>query len=315
MNSINLSIIIPLFNIKKDIKKKISHHLKMLNDFNNLNIIKAEVIYVDNSSKDGTYKILKNNIKLNESFRVFKTKLNQANSPGLARNIGIKKAKGKYLLFLDVDDQLIIKKIKTFANIILQNTYTRIFLKKKTYLIKKNRYLGIKNLKLFLRKTTDTESIGIIYEKKKLLQNKIFFKSGFFEDILFILREGIEINNNDYSTNSVEYLKKNNKNSITHSKNKLSAKTIYKIKAWRQVDLYLKNLSLKKFNYNNFLHDIQYRFRGEFYNEIMKIKRSNLSSMDKSKAIKAINQLLKKYVLKDFMVCTKKDLFINKHEI
>ena len=138
MNSINLSIIIPLFNIKKDIKKKISHHLKMLNDFNNLNIIKAEVIYVDNSSKDGTYKILKNNIKLNESFRVFKTKLNQANSPGLARNIGIKKAKGKYLLFLDVDDQLIIKKIKTFANIILQNTYTRIFLKKKTYLIKKN---------------------------------------------------------------------------------------------------------------------------------------------------------------------------------
>ena len=37
--------------------------------------------------------------------------------------------------------------------------------------------------------------------------------------------------------------------------------------------------------------------------------------MDKSKAIKAINQLLKKYVLKDFIVRTKKDLFINKHEI
>lgn len=304
----HFSIITPLFNNEKDIKKIFSQHLKILN---NLNIIKVEVIYIDNCSNDKTYQILKKKIKLNKSFRIFKSKLNEANSPGLARNIGIRKAKGKYLLFLDVDDQFIIKEVKKFTNIILQNSYTKIFIKKKGYLEKK-RYLGIKNLKLFLKKPIDTESIGIIFLKKKLLQNNIFFKRGFFEDILFTLRHGIEIGNKDCSTNSAEYLKKKSKNSITNSKKKLFTKVIYKIKAWRQVDLYLKNLSPKIFSYNNLLPDIQYRLRGEFYNEIKKIKRSNLSSINKLKVFKAINKLLKKYVFKDFKVLTKKDVLIKK---
>jgi|ETNmetMinimDraft_20_1059909.scaffolds.fasta_scaffold304089_1 glycosyltransferase involved in cell wall biosynthesis len=127
-----LSIIVSFFNEKKYIKKYFRSHLRILN------IIKAEVIYIDNNSNDGSYEILKNKIKLNGSFRLFKTKSNEISSPGLARNIGIRKAKGKYLLFLDFDDRLIIKKIKKITEIISQNIYTRIFLKKKTYLPKKS---------------------------------------------------------------------------------------------------------------------------------------------------------------------------------
>tara|TARA_B100000989_G_scaffold298400_1_gene287537 strand:+ start:29681 stop:30610 length:930 start_codon:yes stop_codon:yes gene_type:complete len=307
----HFSIIIPLYNNEKDIKKIFSHHLKILNDLDN---IRTEVIYIDNCSDDKTYKILKEKIKLNKSFKIFKSKLNESDSPGLARNIGIKKAKSKYLLFLDTDDKLKIKNVKKFTNIILRNKYSRIFLKKKTYLQKK-RYLGKKNLKFFLKERNDTESIGIIFLKKKLLKNNIFFKKGFFEDVLFTLKHSIELNGKDYSTNSIEYLKNKNKNSITVSNKKLFIKSIYKIKAWRQVDLYLKNLSPKILSYKNLLPDIQYRIRGEFFNELKKIERSNLGSIDKSKIIKTINILLNKYVLKDFKVLTKKDLFIKKHQI
>ena len=52
----HFSIIIPLYNNEKDIKKIFSHHLKILNDLNN---IRTEVIYIDNCSDDKTYKILK----------------------------------------------------------------------------------------------------------------------------------------------------------------------------------------------------------------------------------------------------------------
>ncbi len=309
------SIIVPLFNIKKNIEKIFSQHLKMLSDFNNLNIVKAEIIYVDNRSSDGTYKILKNKIRLNESFRLFKTKSSENNSPGLARNIGLKKAKGKYLLFLDADDQLILNNIKKITNLILQNTYTRIFLKKEIYVEKKKRYLGIKNLRFFLRKTNDTETIGIIFQKKKLLQNKIYFKRGFFEDSLFFLRHNFEVNNKDCSTNSIVYLKKKNQDSVTVSKNNLLAKVICKVKSWHQIDLYLKKSSPKFIDYNKILPDIQYRIRGEFYNELLNVRKSNLSPMDKSIIIKNLNKLIKKYVIKNFIVRTKKDLFIRRHEL
>jgi len=170
-------------------------------------------------------------------------------------------------------------------------------------------------LKLFLRKTNDTESIGIIFSKKILVQNNIFFRSGFFEDILFTLKHSIEINNKDCSTDSMEYIKKKNKNSITNSKNKLLPKILYKIKAWRQVDLYLKKLSSKTINYNKLLPDIQYRIKGEFFNELLKLKKSKLRPKSKSNFVRIITELLKKYVLKDFAVQTKKDLFIKKYLI
>ena len=60
-----------------------------------------EIICVNDGSNDDTLKILKKFEANDERIIIF----NQNNSgPGLARNVGMKKSKGKYLMFLDSDD-------------------------------------------------------------------------------------------------------------------------------------------------------------------------------------------------------------------
>lgn len=95
MNEFELSIIIPTFNSEKIIElflsklKKITEH------------ISTEIIIVDDGSTDDTYKVL-NSIKSRyNAIRVVHQKnMKQA----AARNNGLKLATGKYIMFLDDDD-------------------------------------------------------------------------------------------------------------------------------------------------------------------------------------------------------------------
>ena len=96
---INLSVIIPAYNAQKTL-------LRTINSINNQlikdEIIKVEIILIIDDGKKYDYLVppLKQNVQL----RVFKTK-GIKTGPGNARNIGINKAKGTYLGFLDADDE------------------------------------------------------------------------------------------------------------------------------------------------------------------------------------------------------------------
>ena len=89
-----ISVIIPIYNCEKYIKECLSSLIKQT--FKNF-----EIICVNDGSNDDTLKILKKFETKDERIIIF----NQNNSgPGIARNIGMKKSKGKYLIFLDSDD-------------------------------------------------------------------------------------------------------------------------------------------------------------------------------------------------------------------
>ena len=89
-----ISVIIPIYNCEKYIKECLSSLIKQT--FKNF-----EIICVNDGSNDDTLKILKKFEANDERIIIF----NQNNSgPGLARNVGMKKSKGKYLMFLDSDD-------------------------------------------------------------------------------------------------------------------------------------------------------------------------------------------------------------------
>ena len=85
------SIIIPVYNVEKYIKR-------CLDSVFNQSFKDFEVIVVNDGTKDNSMDIVENyNVKII-------TQKNQGLS--VARNIGVKKAKGEYIIFLDSDDYI-----------------------------------------------------------------------------------------------------------------------------------------------------------------------------------------------------------------
>ena len=95
---IDLSIIIPLYNCEKYINECIDSVL----DINNLNV---EVIVVDDGSTDTSANIVK---QYGDKVRFYQVRNGGAS---YARNIGLKKAVGDYVMFLDADDFLLDNKV------------------------------------------------------------------------------------------------------------------------------------------------------------------------------------------------------------
>lgn len=107
-----LSIIIVNWNVKNLIKKNI---LSILNKTKNLDF---EIIVIDNNSKDGSKKMLLELQKHNAKLKIILNNKNKGFAK--ANNQGFKKAKGKYLLFLNPDTEIIesnFKKIYDYMEI------------------------------------------------------------------------------------------------------------------------------------------------------------------------------------------------------
>ena len=89
-----ISIIIPVYNGEAFIKKAVSSSLQQEEIL--------EVLIIDDCSSDRTVIICEELVKENDKIKAFF--LNKNKGPAGARNIGLKKAKGKYITFLDADD-------------------------------------------------------------------------------------------------------------------------------------------------------------------------------------------------------------------
>ena len=108
-SSTSISIIIPMFNISEYLSPCLDSVLTQ-------NLDNFEVIAVDDGSTDDTLKIAKEYQKKYSNLIV----LHQDNKgAGVARNLGISKAKGKYIAFMDGDDlypnEGILKKLVNLA--------------------------------------------------------------------------------------------------------------------------------------------------------------------------------------------------------
>ena len=92
-----LSVIIPVYNAEKTLKKCIESVLRQKND-------EIEIVIINDGSKDSSDEIIQQYKENNPKMISYYKKKNT----GIAdtRNYGIKKAKGKYIMFLDADDYL-----------------------------------------------------------------------------------------------------------------------------------------------------------------------------------------------------------------
>lgn len=94
MQEIQVSVIIPVYNTEKYISKCLDSVL-----FQTLE--KIEVICIDDGSEDNSLKILRQYQNKDSRVRVYSV---SNGGSGRARNVGIAKAKGKYIAFMDSDD-------------------------------------------------------------------------------------------------------------------------------------------------------------------------------------------------------------------
>lgn len=161
-----ITIIIPFYN-NKDLLKKYFIKNKKLVIFNQGLV---EIIYIDDGSSDKGSNFLINNIKRLDNIKLFKLKKNSG--PGIARNLGLRNAKGKNIIFLDADDELIengfiklLNKLKKnlkndliFLNYIKKNS-KQINLSSKNF----NKNMLIKN---FLRTELDMGPNFYLFKKK-----------------------------------------------------------------------------------------------------------------------------------------------------
>lgn len=111
MNKILISVVIPLYNKEKTIKKTLNSILSQ--SYSNY-----EIVIVDDGSTDDSYSIVSNYIKSDiEKLRI--RLLQQENGgPSKARNTGAKHAQGEWIVFLDADDELLPDALNTFVSII-----------------------------------------------------------------------------------------------------------------------------------------------------------------------------------------------------
>lgn len=96
-----ISIIMPTFNRLPLLKRAIKSVL-------NQSFFDWELIVIDDCSEDGTELFL----KTVEDKRVRYIKLNKNSGACVARNMGIKEAKGDYITFLDSDDEYLPQKLE-----------------------------------------------------------------------------------------------------------------------------------------------------------------------------------------------------------
>ncbi|GKU77025.1 glycosyltransferase family 2 protein [Paenibacillus sp. L3-i20] len=173
------TIVIPCFNLAKYIRKTIESVLvQTYTDF--------ELIIIDDGSLDDSYKILQEIENTDKRVRLFSKENGGVSS---ARNFGIHKSTGDYILFLDGDD-LINKDLLKRAHHIFTNTDVDMFsygyqtLNENTnQTIKKyssNKYNNkilteVQFLNLFLTKKISQSMCSFITKKEIIDKNKILF--------------------------------------------------------------------------------------------------------------------------------------------
>lgn len=106
--SIKISVVIPVYNAEKHIRKCLNHILNQT--YKNL-----EIIIVDDGSKDNTFLICQEYSKTHSQIHLFQQK---NSGPATARNNGLKHATGDYVHFHDSDDYVDLDYYEKMANIL-----------------------------------------------------------------------------------------------------------------------------------------------------------------------------------------------------
>lgn len=264
------SLVVPVYNVEKYIEKCLSSIL-------NQSYVNYEVIIVNDGTKDNSQSIIDTFVSKDSRFKYY-VKDNGGLSD--ARNFGVSKAKGDYLLFIDSDDYIEKDLLKLLNNTILNNHAD---------IIRYNLNVVDENYNLIL-KNSDIRLSG--NKKNNILKNKFVepaclyaYKMDFFKSDKFQFPKG-KIHEDFYLTllildkaKSVDILNYNGYNYVQRENSIMSNKDYSKIKK-RVKDFIehnefhrknIKNKYILSYSNKSLLFKIRELKGNDFKNEIEKI--------------------------------------------
>lgn len=200
-----ITIVIPMYNVESSIERLIISISEAFKDQESL----VEVLAIDDGSTDKTVEIFKN---LHEKSQLLALKLIQNSHGGVskARNTGIKYSKGRYITFVDSDDELALVDVVDLKEKLAQNAEVIIFDtdRNETIDLNKdgNRAKVLAEISMLGRHVVSTGIQDKIYLRSFLIENKISFNDRLRvgEDTLFIFNaisvadKIVKINSNFY---------------------------------------------------------------------------------------------------------------------
>ncbi|MCG0823235.1 glycosyltransferase family 2 protein [Lactiplantibacillus plantarum] len=313
MNRKLLSIVVPAYNSSRYITR-------LIEQLNNIVTSEVEVIYCDDGSSDLTTTII---LKYARNAKLIKLEHNGVSN---ARNVGIKKASGKYITFIDSDDLLKINEFKNVINLLEKCNYDLVNVSKNIS-FKHNRKVYYKDSVPFLIKALigisntfcEAEIIPApwakFYKRQLLVENQILFpieiQNG--EDLIFNCNVLQKVNT-VYMFKNNFYLYKNNIYSLSHVIADRSLLDQNK-KRINYCDLFLKEKIISKSDadylkvkilINSFLRYYRHQARDTFNNEEKK-ELYEIKKITKKEDIRRImrnNLPLKVYIYILLMVYT-----------
>lgn len=224
-----ISIIVPIYNVEKYLSQ-------CLNSIINQTLKDIEIICVDDCSNDNSAKILDEYSNKDSRIKVYKNDKNMGQ--GFSRNLGIKKATGDYIGFIDSDDEIPLDYFEYLYDRATKNNAdiasARVLYVSKNGIqngdwLKEGEINGAILTKLNdkidrVYKNCSTGAWKHIYNRNFIINNNIEFLSGYYhEDQFFNVKAFYYANKivtEEYC--SPCYLYKVNENSTTHKNVKSS---------------------------------------------------------------------------------------------
>ena len=286
---IKVSVIVPIYNVEKYLDNCIQSVQKQT-------LKEIEIILIDDGSIDNSLIISNEYAKKDSRIRVYS---NKNVGQGLERNFGIKKARGKYIAFLDSDDQykedmlekLYQKAIKNNADIV-SGGYADIYngkiirehsLKNEVLDSSEKIKMAMLDLISYEKKEGYFGCIAIwdsIFRRELLINNDIQFLSEreiYSEDLLFKLT-AMFYSKKIILCNDIIYLYRINENSYT---NKINIDVLNRI-----INLY-DNINI---NFSNVLDE--YSLKKRNINRVFFTLRFNIKKVSKSEDAKKFYKMI-----------------------
>lgn len=247
-----VSVIIPCFNSQLTIKKCVTSIIN--------NKYCKEIIIVDDGSTDSSSNIIKDMERKNPIIKYY-----YKNNGGVstARNYGISKAEGNYILFVDSDDYLSEKAIDNAYTFLIENNLDicNFRMEEINFIRKSEETINKLDIKIFnhenisdaMINTSLYSSCAKLIKKNIILENNVRFneKITYSEDYIFSLNIYKYVKKVGICDSSIYYVENINPNSISKSYVKNMSESIFeKRKSLNEIFQLYPDFEEKYFNKN-----------------------------------------------------------------